>query len=148
MQIYIKSNRVLYWVCQHVIHRAAYHSPSGATKWWNKHIGAPDYLQAPLSNLWRLTTEVVSFSSSIITSDRQDAPSALGVSCCSRACLPSRDTATPARGHSCHTCPALADPSLGARPHDRRRCEDSARQLPTLTPLRNGPIVVCLFSAL
>jgi len=36
---------------------------------------APDYLQAPLSNLGGLTTKVVSFSSPVITSGMQGAPS-------------------------------------------------------------------------
>lgn len=63
----------------HVIHKAVYHSLSGATKWWNKHIGAPDYFQVLLSNQWRLMTEVIQLFSIDLGHARLRVP--LGVSC-------------------------------------------------------------------
>lgn len=133
----------------HVMHKAAYHSLSRATKWWNKHIGPPDHLQAPLSNLWRLMTKSMPFSSSIITSDTQDAPSPLSVSCCSRACVLSGDTATSATGTP--AVPALPRPT---RPSGARHTTPGTAKALHINPTtstatpRWGQIVVCLFSSL
>lgn len=133
----------------HVMHKAAYHSLSRATKWWNKHIGAPDHLQAPSSNLWRLMTKVMPFSSSVITSDTQDAPSPLSVSCCSRACLLSGDTAASAAGTP--AVPALSQPTC---PSSARCTTAGTAKALHINPTTStatpgcGQIVVCVFGSL